>query len=399
MLGMRRVALAASLVFFLAPACSSSSDGGGTSPAVDGGGPSALALACPAGGTVVTPEGVQGCLGKTGSEIGACLDGLFAEYLKSHTTLEALALLQCYGDHDNNIEVACHPVSHAIGRDTFAIKGTIDQSFQACDQTCHSGCYHGVMERFLRGDAADQGGHISFAEIQAKVATACPATLESRQRFQCLHGLGHAILYYSGYDLRQSLVLCESTGDEWAKASCRGGVFMENLVAAESDKRDVSPTDYHYPCDAIDEKYKSDCYVMQTSRMTEMGLTSAQIFVECRKADIYSTICIQSLGRDLSNGARVGDARGVSSTCELGQNADEVQACTRGVVYALIDNTWDGKFALPYCNTYTNADAKTYCYAASVVYLQNVYSKTKQDISDECAKYAPGVGGCDAAAR
>jgi hypothetical protein len=392
---MRRPVLAvvaALAIPIVASACSSSA---GAPAAADAGAATASLGPCPAGGSEVTPDAVKTCLGKGGTDTGDCLDQLFAAYLKDHTTEDSLALLQCYGDHDPTIEGACHPVAHAIGRDTFVVKGVIDQSFAACNQTCHSGCYHGVMERFLRGDAADQGGHISFGELQAKIATACPTTLDQRIRFQCLHGLGHAILYYSGYDLRGSLKLCESTGDGWAQSSCWGGVFMENVAAAEPALRDLSPTDYHYPCDALDDVYKGECYVMQTSRMTEMGLTPPQIFDECRKAGIYTAACLQSLGRDLSNDARTGNPRGVSSTCELGVG-DEVSACTRGVVYALIDNTWDGRFALPYCPTYAAPDNVTFCYQASVQYLTNVYGKT--DLPDECAQYAPGNAACAAAA-
>jgi hypothetical protein len=252
------------------------------------------------------------------------------------------------------------------------------------------------MERFLRGDAA-AGAHISFAELQAKVKTACDPSLSSLLRFQCLHGLGHAILYYSDYDLKVSLTLCDATGDDWSAGSCWGGVFMENLVAADPARRDVSATDLHHPCNTVAERYKGLCYGMQTSRMAEMGLTPAQIFVECKNAGDYETPCIESLGRDSSNTARTGDPRAVSSMCELGAGEPQVQACTRGVIHALVDNTWDGRYALAYCKTYAAANNVTYCYATTVAYLQGAYSRTVDDLAQECAQYAPGVQACLAA--
>jgi len=350
---------------------------------------------CAAGSGVDAPT-IEDCLGR-GAEREVCLDGVFGGYLANHTTTEALGLLQCLMDADANIELDCHPVAHAIGRDTFSAKGTVDAAFGACDPTCHSGCYHGVMERFLRGDSADTGGHISFAELAAKVATACDPSVDQRLRFQCLHGLGHAIMYYSGYALDTSLHLCDATADDWSKSSCYGGVFMENLVAADPSLRDLSPTDYHYPCDAVAEPYKGDCYSMQTSRMSEMGLGPAAILAECAKAGAYEASCSASLGRDLSNEARVGDPRAVAQVCELA-TGEQRDACTRGVIYALADNTWDGRYAFRYCRLYTTIEDAAYCYEITAAYLKSFYERTTIDLVAECIQDVPGNQACLAAA-
>src|SRR5690349_24010251 len=53
-------------------------------------------------------------------------------------------------------------------------------------------------------------------------------------------------------------------------------------------------------------------------------------------------------GRDLSNDVRFGDGRAAAQKCELVDGTGRA-ACMRGVVYALIDNTWDGRYALPFC--------------------------------------------------
>jgi hypothetical protein len=75
-----------------------------------------------------------------------------------------------------------------------------------------------------------------------------------------------------------------------------------------------------------------------------------------------------------------------------------VPACTRGVVRALIDNTWDGTYALPYCATYGTPDNISYCYQVSLSYLVSVYSQTRPQLLDQCGKFAPGVAACTAAA-
>jgi hypothetical protein len=371
--------------------------------------------ACDVAGSPVTGAKIKACYQDPATQ-GTCLDELWKPFLDSgKTAQQALALLQCYEDHDEEINVSCHPVSHAIGRDLYLIDKTIDKSFADCDQTCHSGCYHGVMERFLN---ADNGGVVTRGELEAKIATACEdSTMDSLHKFQCLHGLGHAVLYYELYELFEALKLCDLTGggkdvippagDEWARSSCRGGVFMENIVAAEKEKRVLSPTDVHYPCDApadqMDPRYINDCYAMQTSRMTEMGLTSDQIMVECTKTGpnhdaTYEDSCTQSMGRDLSDTVRGGDPKKVSSTCEKGQGTQN-QWCTRGVLFALIDNTWDGKWAYGFCATYATSENVDFCYSTADDYLMGTYSKKYTDLVADCGKYANNNAACLAAAN
>ena len=368
----------------------------GASPAPSGTGSTTQAYSCPGENADLDHTKILACLGQ-GAAQPACLDALFTPYFASHTTHDALALLQCLEDHDNGILGNCHPVAHSIGRITFLKQQSVDKSFAACEATCHSGCYHGAMERFLRGDAPD-GTHITPQELQAKAATACDPNAELQFRFQCLHGLGHALMYYSGYALTSSLQLCSSTGAGWNEGSCWGGVFMENLVAADQKARDVSPTDVHYPCDAIDDRYGDTCYQMQTSRMSEMGLGPADILVECRKAGTHRPQCMQSLGRDLSNTVRLGDSASVIAVCETGVPED-TSACTGGVIGALIDNTWDARFAFPYCAKYPADSTGTDCFTLSVDHLKSLYGKTTDDLVAQCGQYVPGNTVCTAAAQ
>jgi hypothetical protein len=347
-------------------------------------------------GSTVTAADLNACFAQGSAEVD-CLDGLFHGYLADHSTTDALSLLQCLMDNDSGVLADCHAVSHAIGRETIRIVGTVDAAFRACNETCSSGCYHGAMERFLRGDSSDTN-HITLQEIETKAVSACDPTLDKALLFQCLHGLGHAIEYASGYALRPSLSICDELSSDFAQSSCWGGVFMENLVSASPDVRDVSPTDPLYPCDDVDDRYRDQCYLNQTSRMFDMGLDPAKILDACRGAGTHAEACVQSLGRDISNGARTGQARTVSSTCELAQ-AELRAACSRGVVYALIDNTWDAQYAFPYCTTYADPSDVASCYAASVSYLRDVFAMTSAAAADQCAKWVPGDDACTRAAQ
>jgi hypothetical protein len=316
-----------------------------------------------------------------------CLDKLFREALKTHSTIEILQQIQRFEDDDAEIRRDCHPIVHSVGRETYRIKGNIHDSFNACDQTCHSGCYHGSVERFLRGDNiyAEINKHPSTAELKQKAAIACDPKIAVRYRFQCLHGLGHALLYFSAYKLVPSLEVCDVLPEDWGRASCYGGVFMENVFNSTPETRDLSPTDVHYPCNKIDKKYRSECYVMQTSRMTEMGLSTEKIFQECAKAEEFNVQCATSVGRDLSNDVRLGNSRSTAEKCELAVGESR-SACVRGVIYALIDNTWDGRYALPFCAALSQESDQAACYRDSVNYLKGTFEKSPAEIATECTK-------------
>jgi len=377
------------------PPASSGPDANNAAPPSNAQGGAAIPPA--ASGAGLTLAAVKTCLGK-GGEASRCLDNLYRAYLQTNTTADALGMLQTYEDADTDIRLACHPVTHAIGRETFRKTGTVHDSFAACDQTCHSGCYHGAMERFLRGDAADDEAHISERELFERAVSACDPDEAVRFRFQCLHGLGHALMFFLDYQLERSLAGCDEFGDAWSRSSCYGGVFMENVHTATPEKRDLSATDYHYPCSKLGTQYKADCYMMQTTRMAEMGLSVERQFEECRAAGSYAHVCIQSIGRDLSNTARIGNPRSVAADCERGQTATERQACTRGVAYALVDNTWDGRYAFPFCATFGGADDQSYCFAISSTYLKNTYAKSPDAIAADCKQYAPAYPACTEAA-
>lgn len=336
---------------------------------------------------------IKECLGEPqGAE---CLDNLFREALKTHTTLETLQLIERFEAQDGDLRRDCHPVVHAVGRETFRLKGNIHDSFSACDQTCHSGCYHGSVERFLRGDDlyAQTGQHPSQSELKQKTATACDPSTPLKLRFQCLHGLGHAVMFFSSYELKSSLEVCDALPDEWSQSSCYGGVFMENVFNATNEKKNFVATDYHYPCNQVEEKYRGECYMMQTSYMTEMGLTTENLLVECAKAGAYRIQCTQSIGRDLSSTARLGQPRTVAAQCELAQG-DNRLACMRGVIYALVDNTWDGRYAMPFCAAFTKDADSENCFKESIQYLRTVFEKSADDIVKDCTSYAANSRRC-----
>lgn len=296
----------------------------------------------------------------------------------------------------------CHDMAHVLGRHWIRIGRRVADGFHEGSNVCHSGFYHGMVERVIRGDAADTAsgiGHASPDELRGVVATVCdPPTLGSESknfRFQCLHGLGHAVVFSLGYRLPLALELCDALPDAWSRRSCHGGAFMENITGVERERRMLRAGDPHYPCTEVAEKYRDACYVMQTSWMIEMGLSLDEVVAACREAGSHRLACFQSYGRDLSPRARQESAPPYAARCAA-LAPDERMPCVRGAVYALADHTWDGRYAFPFCVAFADDALRQECFRTAQGHLAGSLEQPRAKLEQNCQQYVPGSAECTA---
>lgn len=333
---------------------------------------------------------IQQCQSGPGN-VSKCYDNFIASYSGAKTVKQILADLETSRSLSPTLESGCHPIAHAIGRFAYTKTQNVGDAFEQCDFTCHSGCYHGVMERMFYTPAQLAAGieHLSYKDLESKIPGICAAEKFSNPTrqiiFQCLHGLGHAILYTINYDLDTGLKLCDLLPTSYERSSCHGGLIMENVTAFDKSKRDLKRDQPLYPCTRLDNDYKDSCFAMQTSVMFEYGMSEEQIASECRNAGNYQSTCFKSLGRDLSNRVRTGDGAGVAKICESAPPSYR-RECIRGSIYALIDNTWDGKYAFHFCTILT-ADNKADCYTDASFYMLNAHEKTISQVLGDCDKF------------
>ena len=184
------------------------------------------------------------------------------------------------------------------------------------------------------------------------------------------------------------------SSDDWSRSSCYGGVFMENVSNSANEKKNFSPTDYHAPCNQLADQYRRECYIMQTSRMMEMGLSTGS---ECSRS-AQKLEPIECLARNPS-GATFPTKRAWENPapspqkCELAED-DNRLACMRGAVYALVDNTWDGRYAMPFCAAFGSNTDREDCFKMSIQYLRSVFEKPIEDIAQDCSQHAANSPRC-----
>lgn len=147
---------------------------------------------------------------------------------------------------------------------------------------------------------------------------------------------------------------------------------MENIIADEINhfSKYLKTDDPLYPCNAVDEKYKNTCYLMQTSRMLALvGYDFAKVFDLCSMiGEPHVNTCYQSLGRDAS-GKTVSDIEKTKSNCLLGKDFRQQSNCVIGAVKDFISYHHSDVEAKKLCASLPR-ELKETCYSVATNYYR-----------------------------
>jgi hypothetical protein len=296
-----------------------------------------------------------------------CFQTYYTEVVKQKGVAAAFTQLKKDYESNNYVRSQCHPFSHVIGHAAVILYPEVSVAFSHGDPFCWSGYYHGVME-----EVVERAG---VSKITSDLDGICSGVTGkesySFDYYNCVHGLGHGLMAITDNELFKSLKYCDNLSGAWEETSCFGGVFMENVMI---DNRGLvtnflRPKEPLYPCNAVDEKYKSSCYLMQTSYMLKVAnYDFAKVFGQCREADKdYVNICFQSLGRDAS-GQSLSNAPATKAKCDLGATYNEKSNCIIGAVKDFVSYYHSDVQAKSFCNS-LDTDLQEICtYTAETYY-------------------------------
>lgn len=276
-----------------------------------------------------------------------------------------------------------HDIAHALGEFATRFYGGPQQALRQCRDNFLYGCYHGALRGYFESRGQTK---------PSDVIGICQADLGRLLYFQCLHGLGHGVLANLDNDLFRGLTYCDALRDDFERQSCYGGVFMENIVLAidqvagraEGERAAARPylraDDPLYPCDVVAERYRSSCYLLQTSGMLLYnGRDFAKTAVACDAAPAAHVVtCFESIGRDVSGDTLRDDAKTIAVCAGLpSKNKDH---CYAGAVKNLLDAI---DREIPFCRQVPTS-GKAICYAAVGQQFAFVYPKL-DDRLNACA--------------
>jgi len=260
----------------------------------------------------------------------ACYESYYNSLVKKKSVKAAFTDLRNKYE-DQYIKSQCHQLIHVIGRAAAKKYPNAGEAFSNGDSFCWSGYYHGVMEGIVSKTDINKLAE----EINSICDSVSGKEKYSFDYYNCVHGIGHGIMYIKDNEVPLSLEACNNLKGHWEQSSCWGGVFMENIIANNKNHftKYLKPDDPLYPCNAVEEKYRKTCYLMQTSYMLQVtGRDFLKVFELCGQVgEQYTDACYQSLGRDAS-GQSVSDIRQTKNSCLLGKDFRQQSNCIIGAV-------------------------------------------------------------------
>ena len=322
---------------------------------------------------------IASCEGQTAP---TCLRQAFANIAFRDSPAKALALLATDDQAMSAVHADCHQIAHAIGHAGLAhFHGNAAEALARGAMTCNSGYYHGVIERAFAGVPRPEVTHIA-----RRLCTSPSVTKEDFLLYQCVHGLGHGLMIYSGLDLPWSLQVCDRLQTSFDRVSCTGGVFMQNLMPGMGTSRYVRKNDPIYPCNAVAERHKVYCYLMVTSRiLTVDGYDWRKTAAWCRRSEKgWVGTCFQSYGRDASGFSQYQPRRTARLCLEAGKDAGE---CFYGAARDYANNYAGGPQSARLCPS-VPARYRARCYDG-VGTIVGTLHRTSAERRDACNAVTP----------
>ena len=246
--------------------------------------------------------------------------------------------LQVFKENEGYTEVyaRCHETTHYLSRLEYDKQDSIAKVYAQCDSTCHGGCYHGTLEAYLKQKTQETGFNLSnqFAKVCEK-----KSDYQKPIEFnECLHGMGHAAMFVTEMELKDSLKLCDTISNQPYKERCYTGVFMENSSSSTSFDHAsiyIKLDDPFYPCNSLEEKYQSLCWQYQSSYFSIINKQDwKKVAALCLQIPTqYQDRCFRTIGTN-----QVGFTQSLETMkkdCDLMPSENFKDICVTGVVSSL----------------------------------------------------------------
>ncbi|MGH3147444.1 MAG: cupredoxin domain-containing protein [Rubrobacter sp.] len=244
--------------------------------------------------------------------------------MKEENPRVALDRLRQEIETDDRLSRSCHSLVHEIGREAYEKYGDVGEAMKYRDEVCNSGYLHGIIEtKFVESE-----------DVISDVQTMCDQYRNGGfLSWQCNHGLGHGVMFYTANDLPRSLEMCNTLGGSFASSNCANGVFMENFNADQKLHLSefLKEDDPFYPCMKQAERHKTDCYIYAPTYFLSLHQDDYAAALEwCEGAEAgYEAACAYGVGTQTMK-ENLNDPGFVESTC-MGGELDQREPCIQGM--------------------------------------------------------------------
>ena len=283
-------------------------------------------------------------------------------------------------DSNKNISNGqCHINAHLLGKIGYEKQGI--SALNNCSIVCYGGCYHGVMEEYLKTNSEENIMDILREECLAP-------QFNSGEVFSCLHGAGHGILAMLNYDLPEAIVFSGELPSEQERIAFDSGVFMENALGPIENQTTIqhfsayATSDPEYPCTILEEKDKSMCYGTQSLRFLALGMNFKEHEKICDglAEKKYVKECYYGIGKVYSELNK----RELGEFCNSFDNETHSDVCVMGVLATLFAEDID--LTMPEMCLYTSENFREKCYE---YVLNSLHDRVTEEEKEEVCGYFP----------
>ncbi len=260
-------------------------------------------------------------------------------------------------DGIENVWPKCHDEAHDLGKVIYSKVKNIGLGLRVCADRCYSGCMHGVlMEAFSSIKSDDSEGHIEPSILKSSMNDICYSNKEMTSSYSpgdCAHGVGHALMYLTNYNIPEAIDSCKLFEDSHMAYYCATGAYMEYVI--ENDEEDAKTKPFMYPCDSFD--YPAACarykLVYVAFRHYNAEKKPEELLQECKKFEgKYRIGCYHGLG-NAHMSYFVTDKFKIGDICLL-VDGDERWACIDGAMERM--SKYYKPKALAVCNDLKDKD-------------------------------------------
>lgn len=253
------------------------------------------------------------------------------EHMKQKNPRVALETLREKMKSNQAITRSCHDLVHEIGHAAYEKYDDFGQAMQYQDELCNSGYLHGIIEN-----------HFSKSnDIFTTMNTVCNQySPKSFIGWECLHGVGHGLMYFTENNLPKSISFCEEYADIFSRQTCINGVFMENFNVDQKlhVSKYLDANNPMSPCTQQKPKYKTDCYLYAPTYFLSLHKNEYLDALQwCKTAeDEFQLTCATGVGSQAIK-ENIANPKFVESLCMQGSR-DATNACIAGMVGLYINH-------------------------------------------------------------
>lgn len=255
----------------------------------------------------------------------------------------------------------CHEQAHDLGQVVLAHSESLGAALRQCLTRCTSACMHGILKGELAEKPTSSGGSTLTAEVAKEMAFLCddPEMKRIHKPGNCAHGMGHAFVMNTRYELEPALDACSAFKEMPMQYHCATGVFMEYLFTGRP--QDPRLNELHFPCDTV-ARFPAACYRYKAFDMIRaLGEDRDKAIAVCLELPRPRRLgCFHGIGASYVRAVFLNPGL-IKDVCLHG-NVDDQTMCVEGVIEKL--GEYDEAHALAACQE-LDGELASVCHAAA----------------------------------